>query len=60
MSLPTSRFLRVRSYVAGWGAGQWWVDAFGWVQYTLQLVGVLFSRTHRVLFFKHTQIHAMQ
>lgn len=28
MTAPTSKFLRIRSYVSGWGAGQWWVDDF--------------------------------
>lgn len=28
MTAPTSKFLRIRSYVSGWGAGQWWVDGF--------------------------------
>lgn len=28
MTAPTSKFLRIRSYISGWGAGQWWVDSF--------------------------------
>jgi hypothetical protein len=28
ITMPTARFVRVRVYVGGWGAGQWWVDDF--------------------------------
>lgn len=28
MTAPSSKFLRIRSYVSGWGAGQWWMDSF--------------------------------
>jgi hypothetical protein len=28
MTMDDAKFLRVRSYVSGWGAGQWWVDDF--------------------------------
>ena len=26
MTMPSARFLRVRSFISGWGAGQWWLD----------------------------------
>jgi hypothetical protein len=28
MTMPTARYIKIRSYVAGWGAGQWWLDDF--------------------------------
>ena len=28
MTMPGARFIRIRSYVGGWGAGQWWLDDF--------------------------------
>ena len=28
MTMPNARFIRIRSYVGGWGAGQWWLDDF--------------------------------
>ena len=26
MTMPSARFLRVRSFISGWGTGQWWLD----------------------------------
>jgi alpha-galactosidase len=26
ITMPSARFLRVRSFISGWGAGQWWID----------------------------------
>ena len=28
ITMPTANFVRIRVYVGGWGAGQWWVDDF--------------------------------
>jgi hypothetical protein len=28
MTMPTAKYIKIRSYVAGWGAGQWWLDDF--------------------------------
>ena len=41
ITMPTARFLRVRVYVANWGAGQWWVDDFSMTRIDAMLKNVV-------------------